>query len=110
VLLDRLLADAGIPPDDVPGPELGSHLEIALAVASGIADAGLGVRAAATNLDLEFVPLTCEHYDIVLDANAPPAAAALITALREHTVCAAITALSGYDLTHAGEVDTLTSS
>jgi molybdate-binding protein len=110
VLLDRLLAGAGIPPDNVPGPELGSHLEIALAVASGITDAGVGVRAAAADLDLEFVSLTWEHYDIVLGAAALPAAAALITALREPAVRGAITALGGYDTTLAGDTEDLTPS
>ncbi len=105
VLLDRLLAGAGIAPDDVAGPELGSHLEIALAVAAGIADAGLGVRAAAIDLDLDFVSLTWEHYDIVLAADALPAAAVLITALREPGVRAAISALGGYDTSHAGDVE-----
>jgi molybdate-binding protein len=109
VLLDRLLSAAGIALDDVPGPELGSHLEIALAVASGITDAGLGVRAAAaTDLDLDFVSLVWEHYDIALAADALDAAAPLITALREPEVGAAITALGGYDVTHAGTVEPLT--
>jgi molybdate-binding protein len=110
VLLDRLLATAGIPPDDVPGPELGSHLEIALAVAAGITDAGLGVRAAATDLDLDFVSLTWERYDIVLGAEALPAAASLISALREPLVREAIIGLGGYDLTQAGAVEALTRS
>jgi putative molybdopterin biosynthesis protein len=35
-------------------------------VASGQADAGLGVRAAATALDLGFVPVMWEDFDIVL--------------------------------------------
>ena len=108
VLLDRLLSAAGIAPDDVPGPELGSHLEIALAVASGITDAGLGVRATATDLDLDFVSLTWEHYDIALAADALTAAAPLITALRAPSVGEAITALGGYDLTRAGTIEPLT--
>jgi molybdate-binding protein len=108
VLLDRLLTAASIPPDEVPGPELGSHLEIALAVASGITDTGLGVRAAATDLDLDFVPLTWERYDIALAADALAAAAPLITALREPAVRAAITALGGYDAIRAGTIEALT--
>ncbi|MDT7581638.1 MAG: putative molybdopterin biosynthesis protein, partial [Pseudonocardiales bacterium] len=36
VLLDRLLLDAGLDPDALRGPEFGSHLEVALAVAAGI--------------------------------------------------------------------------
>ncbi|MGB7797266.1 MAG: substrate-binding domain-containing protein [Pseudonocardiaceae bacterium] len=110
VLLDRLLTTAGIPPDEVPGPELGSHLEIALAVASGITDAGLGVRAAATDLDLDFVSLTWERYDIVLGAEALPAASSLISALRDPSVREEITALGGYDPTQAGAVEALTPS
>jgi molybdate-binding protein len=58
----------------VAGPELHSHLlEIALAVASGIADVGLGLRAAANDLDLNFITLAWEPYDIVLDGDAPSA-------------------------------------
>jgi DNA-binding transcriptional MocR family regulator len=54
--------------------EAGSHLEVALAIASGQADAGLGIRAAATALDLDFVPVTREDFDIVLSADAVAAA------------------------------------
>ncbi|HEV7452446.1 MAG TPA: helix-turn-helix transcriptional regulator [Pseudonocardiaceae bacterium] len=73
VLLDQLLTATGIAPPDVAGPELHSHLEIALAVASGIADVGLGLRAAANDLDLNFITLAWEPYDIALDGDAPSA-------------------------------------
>jgi molybdate-binding protein len=104
VLLDQLLADAGIPPATVTGPHAASHLEVAMAVAVGQADAGLGVRAAATALDLGFVPVTWEDFDIVLSGDALPAAAPLITALRDPHVQSAVTALHGYDLSQAGAV------
>ncbi|MGH2930715.1 MAG: substrate-binding domain-containing protein, partial [Solirubrobacteraceae bacterium] len=104
ILLDRMLADAGIAPQSVPGPEAGSHLEVALAVASGIADTGLAVRAAATALGLDFVPLIWEEYDIVLPADALAAAQPLVQALGDPTVRAAIDALGGYDTTAAGEI------
>src|ERR671917_335748 len=71
-----------IAPDDVKGPALRSHLEIALAVASGIADVGLGVRAAANDLGLNFIPLNWEPYDIALSGDALGAASPLITALQ----------------------------
>ena len=83
VLLDRLLTEAGIPPASVTGPDAASHLEVAMSVASGQADAGLGVRAAATALDLGFVPVTWEDFDIVLSGGALPAAEPLIAALRD---------------------------
>jgi molybdate-binding protein len=107
VLLDQLLDDAGIAPASVTGPEAGSHLEVAMSVASGQADAGLGVRAAATALDLGFVPIVWEDFDIVLSARQLPAAEPLIDALRDQSVQSAIGDLGGYDLTRAGVVETL---
>jgi molybdate-binding protein len=107
VLLDRLLQDAGIAPHSVPGPETQSHLEVALAVASGVAQTGVGVRAAATALDLDFVPLIWEHYDIALPGDALGAAEPLITALRAPPVRHSIQQLGGYDTEHAGEIQPL---
>jgi molybdate-binding protein len=104
VLLDRLLQDHGIPPHSVPGPETASHLEVALAVASGVAAAGLGVRAAAAALNLDFIPLAWEEYDIILPAAALAAAEPLITALREDRVRHTIEELGGYDTANAGAI------
>ncbi|HEY6277812.1 MAG TPA: helix-turn-helix transcriptional regulator [Streptosporangiaceae bacterium] len=107
VLLDQLLTEAGIAPASVTGPEAGSHLEVAMSVASGQADTGLGVRAAATALDLGFVPVIWEDFDIVLSGDSLPAAEPLICALRDPAVQAPITALGGYDLSRAGKVEML---
>jgi molybdate-binding protein len=107
VLLDQLLIAAGIAPEAVAGPELYSHPEIALAVAAGIADVGLGLRAEANDLNLDFIPLTWESYDIALGADALGAARPLITALRDAKVTAAIAELGGYDLDQAGTVHSL---
>jgi molybdate-binding protein len=104
VLLDRLLTGAGIPPASVTGPEAASHLEVAMAIAAGQADAGLGVRAAATALDLGFTPVTWEDFDIVLSADALDAAEPLIAALRDPAVQSAVDALGGYDLSRTGTV------
>jgi putative molybdopterin biosynthesis protein len=43
-----------------------THLGVAAAVASGRADCGLGIAAAAQALDLDFVPLFQERYDLVI--------------------------------------------
>ena len=107
VLLDRLLTEAGIAPALVTGPEAASHLEVALSVAAGQADTGLGVRAAATALDLGFVPVVWEEFDIVLSSDALPAAEPLICALRDLDVQSSIHALGGYDLSRAGSVEIL---
>lgn len=107
VLLDRMLQDAAVPPDSVPGPEGASHLEVALAVASGVADAGVGVRAAAAALDLDFVPLAWEEYDVALSAEVLGAAEPLIAALRESAVQRSIAELGGYDTERTGEIRSL---
>ena len=107
VLLDQLLSAHGIAPDGVAGLKLRSHLEVALAVASGIADVGLGVRAAANDLELDFIPLIWEAYDIALGADALGAARPLITALRAPEVQASISRLGGYDLKPAGTLEPL---
>jgi molybdate-binding protein len=107
VLLDRLLTEAGIPPATVTGPDAASHLEVAMTVASGQADAGLGVRAAATALDLGFIPVTWEEFDIVLSETALAAAEPLIAALRDPDVQTCVRLLGGYDLSRAGTVQLL---
>jgi molybdate-binding protein len=103
-LLDRLIRDSGADPDALRGPEVGSHLEAALAVASGVVDAAVGVRSAARDLELHFVPLTWEDYDVVLGVDALDAAAPLVGALHSPQVRAAVEALRGYDTTHSGRV------
>jgi molybdate-binding protein len=107
VLFDRLLLAAGSDPDAVTGPETGSHLEAALAVASGVVDAGLGVRSVALDLELDFVPLVSEQYDVLLTGAALDAAAPLIAALREPALRASIAELGGYDTDDAGRVEEL---
>jgi len=107
VLLDRLLTEEGIAPASVTGPEAESHLEVAMSVASGQADAGLGVRAAAIALDLGFVPVIWEYFDIVLAGDALAAAEPLICALRDPDVQSSVSALGGYDVSRAGLVEML---
>lgn len=64
VLLDRLLADAGVRPRQVRGyaVEEYTHLAVAATVASGMADAGFGIEAAAAHHGLGFVPIATEEY------------------------------------------------
>lgn len=107
VLLDRLLRAEGADPDAVRGPQLGTHLEVALAVATGAVDAGVGVRSAAADLDLEFLHLTWEDYDIALPGAALGPAAPLVTALRTAALRRVVAAVGGYDTARSGEVTAL---
>lgn len=71
VLLDYHLLRLGIEPQQVRGYEQEefTHLAVAAAVASGRADCGLGVRAAASALKLDFAPLCTESYQLVIPAR-----------------------------------------
>ncbi|HMQ32700.1 MAG TPA: substrate-binding domain-containing protein [Chloroflexaceae bacterium] len=103
-LLDRLLAAAGVPGAAIAGyeRELPTHLAVAAAVAGGSADAGLGVAAAARALQLDFIPLASERYDLVLpeESLAAPWFGPLIETLAAPRFRAAVETLGGYDPTY----------
>ncbi|MCS7010255.1 MAG: molybdopterin biosynthesis protein, partial [Anaerolineales bacterium] len=71
VLLDYELGRLGIPVDRIRGynQEEYTHLGVAAAVASGRADCGLGIPAAAQALDLDFIPLFSEPYQLVIPSR-----------------------------------------
>jgi molybdenum cofactor synthesis domain-containing protein len=68
ILLDYELIKAGIPPERIVGyhNEEYTHMNIAMSVASGAADTGLGILTAAKALSLDFIPVTRERYDLVI--------------------------------------------
>lgn len=68
VLFDYELKRNGLNPRSIQGYERQefTHLAVAAAVKSGAADCGLGIMAAARALDLDFVPLFNERYDLVI--------------------------------------------
>ena len=67
-LLDKQLAAGRIKPNRVKGykEEVLSHLDVASRIKAGLADTGVGVRAAASIAGLDFVPLQRERYDLVI--------------------------------------------
>jgi molybdate-binding protein len=103
-LMDRLLMDDALDPDAISGPTVELHLDVALAVATGEADAGLGLRSAATPLGLDFVPLAWEPFQVATTRAESGGLAPLLDALRDPAVATRIVALGGYDLAAAGEV------
>jgi putative molybdopterin biosynthesis protein len=68
VLLDYQLGKMGLVPEAINGydQEEFTHLSVAAAIASGRADCGLGIAAAAHALELDFIPLFQERYDLVI--------------------------------------------
>jgi putative molybdopterin biosynthesis protein len=106
VLLDHLLAQAGIEPEAVEGygREEHTHLAVAAAVAAGRADCGLGVLAAARAFGLGFVPVTKEPYDLVLERSGLESEllAPLWELLGSSAFRAEVDSLGGYDTTEMG--------
>jgi len=108
VLLDYQLNLLGIFPDSIIGynQEEFTHLGVAAAVASGRADCGLGIAAAAQALELDFVPLYQERYDLVIPKEYADSEllAPLFTVLENQEFRAAVAALPGYDVSEMGSL------
>ncbi|SEA44713.1 substrate-binding domain-containing protein [Acidovorax soli] len=108
VLLDDLLAQAGVDAQAIPGYMRNepSHTAIAQAVAAGAADVGMGIEVAARTRGLDFVPLVQERYHLAcLKASLDqPATQALRRLLQTPEWQAHMKALPGYTPLHCGEV------
>ena len=105
-LLDRLVSKAGILPGSINGYDriAQGHLAVAGVVASGLADAGIGVKAAAETQGLDFVPLGEERYDLVVPdhfLHLSPVQS-FIDILRLPAPRRQIEALGGYDVQPMG--------
>lgn len=105
-LLDRLVSKAGVPTGSISGYDrvaLG-HLAVADYIASGLADTGIGVKAAAETRGLDFVPLGEERYDLVIPDHFLhlPMVQSFIDLLRLPGPRRQIEALGGYDVQPMG--------
>ncbi len=108
VLLDYRLRQLGINPRVIQGYERQefTHLAVAAAVASGAADCGLGILAAARALNLDFVPLDHERYDLVIPAQfyESDVLAPLLEIVSDPAFAARVRALGGYETLQMGQV------
>ena len=108
VLLDYRLQQMGADPGAIVGyhREEYSHLAVAAAVSGGSADAGLGVLSAARALELEFVPLLNEEYDLVIPVEHYESGhlQPMLDLLNAPDFRQAVNALGGYDVSRMGEL------
>ncbi|CAH1044081.1 helix-turn-helix transcriptional regulator [Halomonas sp. TD01] len=83
-----------------------SEDDLALAIAQGEADVGLGVEAAAHRQHIEFIPLIEESFDLVMHRRSyfEPALQALIAFTRQERFTQRARALRGYNVSGLGEV------
>lgn len=107
-LLDHLLRLQGIEPDAVKSLErpARTELDVATMIRDGEADVGLAVRAAATAMDLRFIPIVWERFDLVVRRieyfEAP--FQKLLDLTRDDRFQRKADGLTGYDVSGVGRV------
>ena len=109
LLTDMHLKKLVINPDQINGydREEYTHMNVASAVASNNADTGLAIRAAALALDLDFIPVAQERYDLILPKsylNDPKVIALLETIRKNNDFRQTVESLGGYDLRDCGNL------
>jgi molybdate transport repressor ModE-like protein len=110
-LLDLMLQARGIAPAAIHGYEQCefTHAAVAAFVASGMADAGMGVEVPAREFKLEFIPLQRERYFLLCQADhlETPAVQQALDILRSEDYRQAVDALPGYSTDDTGRVEPL---
>lgn len=110
-VLDHALAEVGINREHLAGyqVEAGGHLEVAAAIAAGLADAGVTIRLGADAYGLHFIPHQDERYDLVMiehEAESAPIKA-MLDALSSRRFAREISQLCAYDTSQMGQVVSL---
>ena len=107
-LFSRLLEEAGLSQEDLQASSGYAYTEseAAGAVASGDADAALGVEAMAKQYKLGFVPLTDEHFDLLIDRKSyfTDPVQRLLNFTRTQQFQDKAAKMGGYDLSPLGRV------
>jgi len=108
LLLDYHLEQKEISPKDVQGYEHEefTHLAAAALVKSGRADCALGIEAASYALELDFLPMFTERYDLIvpLEYTESDLLAPLFELLNDDAFRAAVNERPGYDTSQMGRV------
>jgi putative molybdopterin biosynthesis protein len=107
MLLDYQLQKLDINNSAIDGyeKEVGTHMAVAASIAAGAADTGMGIRAAAQALGLDFIPVAQERYDLIFNFfRDDERAEILIGILQSPEFRQEVESLGGYDLKSAGTV------
>ena len=104
--LDHQLQAEGIPTASIQGYAdiVSTHTATATRVQSGKVDVALGLRAAAHQFGLDFIPLFHERYDIVFMLEHSTLLDPLLDIIQSRKFRRNVDALTGYDTTHSGKL------
>lgn len=83
-----------------------THLAVAAAVAGGVADASIGIEAAARKLKMHFMPLFSENCYLLAKRETAERsdARAIVSVLKSEDFPKLVRRIPGYDASRAGEV------
>jgi putative molybdopterin biosynthesis protein len=103
--LDKEIHQLGLPIEKIQGygREVRLHTECARLVQRGEADVAVGLRAAAKQVGLDFIPLFHERYDIVIPEEQAVILIPALDMLQTSAFRQSMDKLNGYDTTHTGE-------
>jgi putative molybdopterin biosynthesis protein len=109
LLTDKCLRDLGIHPKDIKGYEREeyTHMGVASAVLTGVADTGLAILASAMALGLDFIPVAKERYDLAIPREfyETEILQYLLEIIREDAEFKKmVVELGGYDISDMGKV------
>ena len=108
ILTDYLCEKEGIDPDCIYGYEREelTHNAVAVQIAGGSADAGMGICSAAKLYDLDFLPICVEEYDLLIPEKVWNSSMVkqLIRTLKSDAFRERIEAMGGYTLDRPGEI------
>ena len=108
ILLDYLCKKENLDTASIYGYEREefTHTSVAAQIASGSADAGLGIYSAAMLYDLDFVPVCTEQYDLLIPDYAwdTPMVQKLLSILKSDAFRERLEKLGGYTLAHPGTI------
>ena len=108
VLLDYRLNQLGIQPDSIKGYDHAefTHMTVAVDILSGAADCGLGIYAAAKALNLDFIAVEQEQYDLIIpqDMTKMTNIQKVLKTISEPSFKKRVEALGGYDASKSGEL------
>lgn len=108
ILLDFHLKQLAINPEAINGYENEefTHMSVAVAVLSNTADIGLGIYAAAKALNLDFIPMVTEQYDLVIPQKyfETPNIQILLETIKSREFKKRVEALGGYHTEKTGEI------
>ncbi len=106
-VLDREARRLGLDPGTIPGygTRATGHLQVASAVAAGLADAGVASEPAALAYGLAFLPLAAERFDLVIPADQASSreVQGLLKVLSSPWLLTQLASLPGYDPARCGE-------